>query len=411
MNNSNNLSTTNDAAVNINDVSVDDITLVIVALILSISIISVNFITIIVIKKIRRLQTVSNMYIVSLAAADLVVGLGLLPLSVFYIPSIRRDYYDRNVNFCVFVFGINLGMAVVSTLHMALIATDRYLYIVWPYLYQKYVQRKLVFGILACTWIFGLFYSLLPQFIHQDASKVSKCDITIIMPKSFIFYSNVSIYIMCSIIDVAMYSQILVIASRQRRVIRCKSQSVDGYNTDGSLSDTSTDVAQCTISTICFNRLTAAPNQSLHLSNTDRFQQETATHNDQNTDSNNTSEPSYEQNIQANPLKRVSRTSLMSARIKNRSRRLKSVRFFMIVFGVYFICLTPTVVCMGIDYYTPIPRIIYNLFNLLALLNSGMNFIIFFALNSRFRSSVLKVCRCGTFTGHLNSNDMPFFDS
>ncbi|CAG5130297.1 unnamed protein product [Candidula unifasciata] len=394
------------------ETSVDDIILVIVALVLSISIISVNFVTIVVIKRTHHLHTLSNIYIVSLAVVDLIVGLGLLPLSAFYVPSVRRDYYDRDANLCVFVLGTNLGMAVVSTLHMTLIATDRYLYIVWPYLYQKYVHRKLVFAILGSTWIFGIFYGLVPQFIYRDITRFNKCDITLIMPKEYLFYSNVSIYVLCVTVDVVLYSLILIAASRQRRVIRSSSQSVDSTNTDGSLSDTTTCITQYNISTICYNnRRTHDSNQFLPLSNSEISQQETTRYTESSHQSNNPQHSNNAQHSKTYSVKRPSGTSLPSGKLRHRNKRLTSVRFFMTVFGVYFFCLTPTVACMGIDYHQPIPRVVYNLFNLLALLNSGMNFLIFFVLNSRFRTSVIELCRCGKFPRHRNSSDIPFFDS
>lgn len=348
-----------------NEVSGFDITLVVVALALSIFIIAVNSLTIFVIRATRRLQTLSNIYVMSLAVSDLIVGLGLVPLSAFYVPYVRKNYYDQNVNFCVFVLGINLGVAVISSLHMSLIATDRYIYIIWPYTYQKYVDQRAIYITLSCTWTFGVLYALLPQLIHNDASTVAKCDITLAMPVGYLFYSTSFLYGFCVVVDLVMYMQILYAAHRQRRVILSASSAPpSGYT-----------------------------NESFSVSLTGTSLSDTAQPRDKNGLRRISVEPFQHPTQDCHPNPRSWNKNFPVSSRKDTSY-LKSVKFFMTVFGVYFICLTPTVVCMGVDYYKRVPRILYNMFNLLALLNSGMNFIIFFILNAKFRMSVLSLFRC-----------------
>lgn len=358
-------------------VPVTEIVLVIFALILSAFIISVNSITIFLIKTTQCLRTLSNIYVMSLAMTDLVVGLGLIPLSLFYVPSIRIQYYDQNIKLCVLVLGINLGMAVVSTIHMALIATDRYFYIIRPYFYQKVISRKIIYIILSSTWSFGIFFALLPQLIHNEAPKFSRCDITLAMPIEYLFYSTMSLYILCIIVDLTFYSQILYTAYTQRRIIQ-STAIVDSCRTSRTTSVAVTQTSR-------FERPKQSEwNISSIVHPVTRYQ-------------NNIQDPSIENRIACYS------TPKLSSRIKN-------VRFFMTVFGVYFFCVTPTVVCIGTDYYCTIPRFVYNMFNLLALLNSGMNFIIFFVLNAQFRMCVLRLFRCKKAANIPDPTDASYFD-
>ncbi|XP_005095465.1 5-hydroxytryptamine receptor 4-like [Aplysia californica] len=77
----------------------------------------------------------------------------------------------------------------------------------------------------------------------------------------------------------------------------------------------------------------------------------------------------------------------------NASRRatLKSVKFFLTVFGVFFVCATPTVVVVGLDFYTTVPPSLYRLFNVITFMNSGMNFIIYAVQNQQFRAAFLRL--------------------
>ncbi|KAH9523313.1 hypothetical protein Btru_066364 [Bulinus truncatus] len=76
----------------------------------------------------------------------------------------------------------------------------------------------------------------------------------------------------------------------------------------------------------------------------------------------------------------------------NRDRR-RSFRFFLTLFGVFFMCLTPVVVVMGLDYYLDVPVILYRFFVVLAMSNSGMNFVIFALQNKVFRVSLLRMLK------------------
>ncbi|KAK3732501.1 hypothetical protein RRG08_030701 [Elysia crispata] len=76
---------------------------------------------------------------------------------------------------------------------------------------------------------------------------------------------------------------------------------------------------------------------------------------------------------------------------------MKSIKFFLTVFGVFLVCGTPTVVVMGLDYYSRVPSQVYRFLNVVAVANSGMNFIIYAAMNKQFRQAFLRnsaLARC-----------------
>ncbi|GFR67767.1 beta-2 adrenergic receptor [Elysia marginata] len=69
---------------------------------------------------------------------------------------------------------------------------------------------------------------------------------------------------------------------------------------------------------------------------------------------------------------------------------MKSIKFFLTVFGCFFCCITPMVVVLALDIYVSVPTALYRLLNVVALLNSAMNFLIYAAMNLQFRQAFLK---------------------
>ncbi|CAL1547237.1 unnamed protein product, partial [Lymnaea stagnalis] len=283
-------------------VTLVDVSLFIFACLLAAFICAGNALAICAIWKTPSLRTLPNMYVASLAFADFVVGLGCVLLALFLLPPTRVALFFRYINLCVLMQGLNLGMTAVSVCHMALISVDRFLYITRPYLYDRVLKPRRAVVVLAAIWLFGVVYSFLPQFIYKPYGPQPLCDVTLVLPIGYLFYSSSSIYFSLVVVIMAMYSVILHTAFRQQKAITAITHNIAGIN--GEL---------------------------------------------------------------------FVRTSL------------RSVKFFIIVFGVFFICLTPVVCCMAVDYYVNVPGDIYRLLNLLALTNSGMNFVIFAVLKKQFR--------------------------
>ncbi|KAH9503376.1 hypothetical protein Btru_072868 [Bulinus truncatus] len=206
--------------------------------------------------------------------------------------------------------GLNLGMCAVSVLHMTLISVDRFLYITQPYLYVRVVKLKPAVIALGAIWSFGFMYSLLPHFIYNTYTEPPVCDVTLVLPIGYLFYSSCTIYFSLVLVIVVMYSFILRTAYVQQKSVDAATVYPDGDK---------------------------------------------------------------------------------EKKFFTRKSAWKSVKFFIVVFGVFFVCLTPVVACLGIDYYYTVPGKLYRFLHLVAIMNSGMNFIIFAVLKKQFRQTFLKL--------------------
>ncbi|KAK6191931.1 hypothetical protein SNE40_003504 [Patella caerulea] len=103
-----------------------------------------NILTIVAVWKNQLLRITPNMFVVSLAVADLMVGGLVIPMQICrYIPSISESL-ESSKWFCVIKFVIFSTSAVSSVFSMMAIAFDRALYIGYPFRYQTLSNPRLV---------------------------------------------------------------------------------------------------------------------------------------------------------------------------------------------------------------------------------------------------------------------------
>ncbi|KAH9523320.1 hypothetical protein Btru_066379 [Bulinus truncatus] len=290
-----------------------DVIMFVVTLSLFLVICSSNTLTIIGVCRTPRLRTLANMYVVSLAAVDFLLGLALVPMSLFMLPSTRVTLYYHYIHLCVFINGFNVGMMGNSLIHMTVISIDRYLYIVKPYFYQRVITVHSVVGLIASSWAMALVISSIPYFVFHSNGTACYCDATQLLPRWYMFYSTWSLYFPWAFIILVMYLLVVRTAVNQNR------------------------------------RIKAGHMMPVHSNRTREI---------------------------------LSKSSL------------KSIKFFVTVFGAFFVCVTPIVLCMGIDYIDSVPPWLYRCLIVLALMNSAMNFFILTKQNRQFRSELFKLVSC-----------------
>ncbi|XP_059153310.1 beta-1 adrenergic receptor-like [Physella acuta] len=288
-----------------------DAVIVFLCISLSVLISAVNALTIVVIRATPSLRTLTNAYVVSLAAADLIVGISLTPTGLFFLPPTRYSLFFRFVNLCLLINAINIGMAGTSFVHLAMVSIDRYLYISKPFIYEKYMTVNVALGFIILCWITGAVYVFLPQIFHNPYGAVPVCSPTILFPEWYMFYGAWVAFFLCAAVIFTMCYLIIRTAVKQRNAIRATDTTGNSNTTVG-----------------------------------------------------------------------ISRSTM------------KTLKYFFTVFGVFFVCITPTVLCMGLDYYIRVPAFVFNAFAMLALTNSGMNFIILTVQNKGFRRSMFKMLSC-----------------
>ena len=118
-------------------------------------IISLNMFVILVIKKVRELQTNSNILIANLAVTDLLVGAVSMPLSIAVDALILRGTVSRSIVFLLNEIGISVLIVLytISYHHLLLIAWERYVAIVKWTEYKVLVTKRRLKKYTVIAWM------------------------------------------------------------------------------------------------------------------------------------------------------------------------------------------------------------------------------------------------------------------
>ncbi|XP_028658898.2 5-hydroxytryptamine receptor 4 [Erpetoichthys calabaricus] len=118
-----------------------------------------NLLVVLAIIYFKQLQSPTNSFVLSLAIADFLVGLIVMPYSM--IRTIEQCWYF-GPTFCEIHTSLNVMLCTASILHLSCIAFDRYYAVCNPLVYSfKMSSRRVIILIITC-WIVPLLISFVP---------------------------------------------------------------------------------------------------------------------------------------------------------------------------------------------------------------------------------------------------------
>ncbi|XP_041363513.1 beta-1 adrenergic receptor-like [Gigantopelta aegis] len=298
-------------------------------------IVIVNILTLITVAIHRVMWTVPNMYVVSLAIADLLTGFSIIYQLLPIFPDLKPKF-DSNKFLCLFKHSTLFTLVSTSILNMILIAFDRWAYVTYPFVYERLSTIKRAVILIALAWVLGILIGTVPLYVNNWRHG---CRFFEVLSMEYQIYGQGSFLVVSSIIIAACYLHIFHIVRKQKAAILRQRLLI------ANLNQTS---------------LVPSPrisHSSPHLSHS-----------------------------------KASVTSMREAKLAKLQNDFDLVKMFGLVFGVFFCCCSPALI-LGIVTYSTGKYKDATIYTIpIVVLNSGMNFIIYILRSSQFRQAVKATC-------------------
>ena len=112
-----------------------------------------NLLVIIAVYRERKLQTSTNFFLISLAIADFMVALFVMPTSLLVD---ILNYYPFNSTFCVLWIVLDVLCCTSSIYHMSAMAVDRFLKIKFPFKFGIDKSKRNTLLKIVCVWLMSI---------------------------------------------------------------------------------------------------------------------------------------------------------------------------------------------------------------------------------------------------------------
>ncbi|XP_053178374.1 trace amine-associated receptor 13c-like [Scomber japonicus] len=177
-----------------------------------------NLLVVISISHFRQLHTTTNVFLLSLAVSDLLMGLAVMPTEIIFLQSC---WFLGKIT-CALLLLLSFTLTSSSVGSMVLISVDRYVAICVPLHYSSMITTNRAKICVSLCWMCSVTYSfiILKDRLYQDMSNPCPQECTIFMSSisgvvDFIvtFFGPVTVIIV-------LYMRVFVVAVSQARVMR-----------------------------------------------------------------------------------------------------------------------------------------------------------------------------------------------
>lgn len=165
----------------------------------------------------RKLHTVTNYFLVSLAVADVCVGALAIPCAIMTDLGIPRN----NLYLCVLMLSVLIMLTQSSIFSLLAVAVERYVAIFMPFRYHSTMTPRNALLIILVTWVLAFLIGLVPLMgWRKTPTNDSNCYFVNVVDMTYMVYFNFFACVLAPLIVMFLiYAQIFLTVKRQMRRI------------------------------------------------------------------------------------------------------------------------------------------------------------------------------------------------
>ncbi|XP_050550050.1 dopamine D2-like receptor isoform X2 [Spodoptera frugiperda] len=203
-----------------------------------------NVLVILSVSRERSLQTATNYFIVSLAVADLLVAVVVMPFGVYYL--FNHGVWGLPPVVCDCYIAIDVICSTSSIFNLVAISVDRYIAVTQPIKYAKHKSNARVWSMIGVAWLVsGAIGSPIVLGLNNTADRrPGDC---LFNNKDYVIYSSLgSFYIPCIIMMFLYYNIFKAIRQRakKQRIAKKTSAAISSAVSSGTAAVVIENVAQ-----------------------------------------------------------------------------------------------------------------------------------------------------------------------
>ncbi|XP_066569488.1 trace amine-associated receptor 13c-like [Amia ocellicauda] len=173
-----------------------------------------NLLVIISISHFKQLHTPTNLLLLSLAVADFLIGVTVMP---FCLIILIEDCWYFGETVCIIYNMFRFSLSSVSINHIACIAIDRYFAVCDPLLYSTKITVKIAWLIIMLNWFLSLLYNLMLIYFNgniRSAKELNICygDCLFLMNETWRIVDLI-IFILPGSVMMIFYAKVFIVGS------------------------------------------------------------------------------------------------------------------------------------------------------------------------------------------------------
>lgn len=173
----------------------------------------------------RKLHTVTNYFLVSLAVADVCVGALAIPCAILTDTGIPRN----NLYLCLLMLSVLIMLTQSSIFSLLAVAVERYVAIFMPFRYHSLMTPRNALLVILITWVLAFLIGLVPLMgWHKTPPTSGYCFFVLVVDMTYMVYFNFFACVLTPLLVMFLiYAQIFVTVKRQVRRIAAERGGAD----------------------------------------------------------------------------------------------------------------------------------------------------------------------------------------